>query len=211
ADDSPAGGSLAGCKPAGRSPANPPAPKTLRNGDVITLQIQGTRVKAFSGVIDAPDSLPGDPEPSRVFPAFVPNDFMKRLLQREGQWHREGGGGITPEITQAFQHRIGLDYRKEWVRWFNIPEHPVIETLAILTHYVDSYLTLQHPECLSVLPALDAAENELAHQLAEDPLLQALLDDWRAHPCIPRLDLRKPLHITSSLFRSAQAENWGSG
>ena len=97
------------------------------------------------------------------------------------------------------------------MRWFNILEYPVIETLAILTHYVDSYLTLQHPECLSVLPALDAAETDLAHQLAEDPLLQALLEDWRAYPCIPRLDLRKPLHITSSLFRSAQAENWGSG
>ncbi len=202
ADDSPAGGS-----PAGGSPATPPAPKTLRNSDVITLQIQGTRVKAFSGVIDAPGGLIGDPEPSRVFPAFVPDDFINRLLQREGQWHREGGG----DVIQNFDHRIGLDYRKDWVRWFNIPEHPVIETLAILTHYVDSYLTLQHPECLSVLPALDAAENELAHQLAEDPLLQALLDDWRAYPCIPRLDLRKPLHITSSLFRSAQAENWGSG
>jgi hypothetical protein len=197
--------------PAGGSPATPPAPKTLRNGDVITLQIQGTRVKAFSGVIDAPGRLIGDPEPSRVFPAFVTNDFINRLLQREGQWHREGGGDLTPEITQAFQHRIGLDYRKEWVRWFNILEYPVIETLAILTHYVDSYLTLQHPECLSVLPALDAAETDLAHQLAEDPLLQALLEDWRAYPCIPRLDLRKPLHITSSLFRSAQAENWGSG
>lgn len=197
--------------PAGGSPVTHPTPKTLRNGDVLTLQIQGTRVKAFSGVVDAPDNLPGDPEPSRVFPAFVPNDFMKRLLQREGQWHRKGGGDLTPEIAQAFQHRIGLDYRKDWVRWFNVPEHPVIETLAILTHRVDSYLTLQHPECLSVLPALDAAENELAHQLADDPLLQALLDDWRAHPCLPRLDLCKPLHITSSLFRSVQAENWGSG
>ncbi len=207
----PADGSPADGRPADGRPATPPTPKTLRNGDVLTLQIQGTQVKAFCGVIDAPDSLPGDPEPSRVFPAFVPDDFIKRLLQREGQWHREGGGDITPEITQAFKHRIGLDYRKDWVRWFNIPEHPVIETLAILTHYVDSYLTLQHPECLSVLPALDAAERELAHQLADDPLLQALLDDWRAYPCIPRLDLRKPLHITSSLFRSAQAENWGSG
>ena len=200
--DGPAGGN-----PAGGSPATPPAPKTLRNGDVLTLQIQGTRVKAFSGVIDAPDSLPGDPDPSRVFPAFVTNDFLSRLLQREGQWRREGGGDVIPN----FDHRIGLDYRKEWVRWFNIPEHPVIETLAILTHHVDSYLTLQHPECLSVLPALDAAENDLAHQLADDPLLQALLEDWRAHPCLPRLDLRKPLHITSSLFRSVQAENSGSG
>ena len=202
ADDIPAGGSLAG-----GSPATPPAPKTLRNGDVLTLQIQGTRVKAFSGVIDAPGGLIGDPEPSRVFPAFVPDDFIKRLMQREGQWRREGGGDAIPN----FVHRIGLDYRKEWVRWFNVPEHPVIETLAILTHYVDSYLTLQHPECLSVLPALDAAENDLAHQLAEDPLLQALLENWRAHPGIPRLDLRKPLHITSSLFRSVQAENSGSG
>ena len=181
--------------PADGSPATPPAPKTLHNGDVLTLQIQGTRVKAFSGVIDAPDSLPGDPDPSRVFPAFVTNDFLSRLLQREGQWRREGGGDVIPN----FDHRIGLDYRKEWVRWLNVPEHPVIETLAILTHCVDSYLTLQHPECLSVLPALDAAENDLAHQLADDPLLQALLEDWRAHPGIPRLDLRKPLHITSSL------------
>ncbi len=193
--------------PAGGSPATPPAQKTLRNSDVLTLQIQGTRVKAFSGVIDAPGGLIGDPEPSRVFPAFVPDDFIKRLMQREGQWRREGGGDAIPN----FVHRIGLDYRKEWVRWFNVPEHPVIETLAILTHYVDSYLTLQHPECLSVLPALDAAENDLAHQLAEDPLLQALLENWRAHPGIPRLDLRKPLHITSSLFRSVQAENRGSG
>lgn len=195
-------GAAHGERPADDSPANPPAPKTLRNGDVLTLQIQGTRVKAFSGVIDAPGGLIGDPEPSRVFPAFVPDDFIKRLMQREGQWRREGGGDAIPN----FDHRIGLDYRKEWVRWFNIPEHPVIETLAILTHHVDSYLTLQHPECLSVLPALDAAENDLAHQLADDPLLQALLEDWRAHPCLPRLDLRKPLHITSSLYRSVQAE-----
>ncbi|MCR1347303.1 hypothetical protein NRY68_16255 [Acidithiobacillus ferrooxidans] len=199
---------LAGGSPAdGECLAIPHTPKTLRNGDVLTLQIQGTRVKAFSGVIDAPGGLIGDPEPSRVFPAFVPDNFIQRLMQREGQWRRECGGDAIPN----FVHRIGLDYRKEWVRWFNVPEHPVIETLAILTHHVDSYLTLQHPECLSVLPALDAAENDLAHQLAEDPLLQALLENWRAHPGIPRLDLRKPLHITSSLYRSVQAENSGSG
>ena len=226
ADGGPAGGSLAGgssvpgespaddhspCPADGSltdiSPVNLPAPKMQRNGDVITLQIQGTRVKAYSGVTHAPGGLIGDPDPSRVFPAFVPDNFIQRLLQREGQWRREGGGENLPN----FEHRIGLDYRKEWVRWFNAPENPVIETLAILTHYVDSYLTLQHPECLSVLPALDAAENDLAHQLAEDPLLQALLDDWRAHPAIPQFDLRKPLHITSSRFRTVQAENWGSG
>ncbi|MCL4525571.1 MAG: hypothetical protein M1492_03555 [Gammaproteobacteria bacterium] len=200
------------CPVDGESPANgslatPLTPKMQRNDDVITLQIQGARVKAYSGATYAPGSLIGDPDPSRVFPAFVPDDFIKRLMQREGQWRREGGSGNLPN----FEHRIGLDYRKDWVRWFNVPEHPVIETLALLTHFVDSYLTLQHPECLSVLPALDAAESDLARQLAEDPLLQVLLDDWRAHPAIPRLDLRKPLHITSSLFRSVQAENWGSG
>ncbi|MBU2767510.1 hypothetical protein HAP94_15335 [Acidithiobacillus ferrivorans] len=195
----------------GESTATPHIPKTHRNGDVLTLQTQGTRVKAFSGLQAAPGSLPGDPEPSRVFPAFVANDFLKRLLQCEGQCHRAGGGKITPEITRGFEQRIGLDYRKQWVHWFCVPEHPVIETLAILTNRLDSYLTLQHPECLSVLPALDAAERELAHRLAEDPLLQALLDDWRDHPNFPRLDLTKPLHITSSAFRIHQAENMSSG
>jgi hypothetical protein len=192
-------------------PASVTPSKMHRNGDALTLQIQGTRVKAFSGLQAAPGSLPGDPEPSRVFPAFVAGDFLKRLLQCEGQWHRAGGGEITPEIVQGFEQRFGLDYRKQWVHWFCVPEHPVIETLAILTNRVDSYLTLQHPECLSVLPALDAAERELAYRLAEDPLLQALIDDWRDHPGFPRLDLTKPLHITSSLFRSHQAENMSSG
>ncbi|WP_163057757.1 hypothetical protein [Acidithiobacillus ferrooxidans] len=185
-------------------------PKVFRDGEVLTLHTQGTRVTAFSGIIDAPGSLPGDPELSRVFPAFVSQDFLQRLLQREGQWHRAGGGEITPEIVRGFEQRIGLDYRKEWVRWFCVPEHPVIEALALLINPVDSYLTLQHPECLSILPALDAAEEMLAGKLQEDPLLQALLDDWREHPGFPRLDLRKPLHITSSLFRSFQAENRGS-
>ncbi|MBU2768716.1 hypothetical protein HAP94_21770 [Acidithiobacillus ferrivorans] len=204
---SPGPGLADGSAAHGESAAIPHTPRTLRNGDVLTLQIQGTRVKAFSGVVDAPGSLPGDPEPSRVFPAFVANDFLNRLLQREGQWRREGGGEIIP----SFDHRIGLDYRKQWVHWFCVPEHPVIETLAILTNRVDSYLTLQHPECLSVLPALDVAERELAHRLTEDPLLQALLDDWRDHPGFPRLDLTKPLHITSSAFRIHQAENMSSG
>ena len=241
-------------------------PKTVRNGDVITLQIQGTQVKAFVGVQNAPGSLPGDPDPSRVFPAFEEKDFLNRLLQREGQWYRAAGahppagsspagtlsasllsasltaarqpsaspfqGGtplqgasplqaasplqgtnpkISPEIARAFEQRIGLDYRKDWVRWLNVPEHPVIETLAILTHFVDSYLTLQHPESLSVLPALDEAERTLAAKLREDPLLQALLDDWRDHPGLPRLDLSKPLQITSSRFRRDMAQQWLSG
>ncbi|WP_414041481.1 toprim domain-containing protein [Acidithiobacillus sp. M4-SHS-6] len=201
--------------------------RTMRNPDVITLDIMGSYVRGFVGVMDAPGSLPGDPDPARVFPAFVPRDYLQRLLQLEGQWHRAGGGEITTEILQAFEHRIGLDYRKGWVHWFTksliqqqswpnaragfhpYPDHPVIETLAVLTHHVDSYLTLQHPECLSVIPALDDAETSLAERLAEDPLLQALLDDWRDHPRIPRLDLRKPLHITSTEFRGHHAKNSG--
>jgi hypothetical protein len=70
--------------------------------------------------------------------------------------------------------------------------NPVLESLEILIEPVNRYLA-EHPECLDITQALDAAADDLRSEIQDDPMIRVLLNNWLQNPVLPRLDLTKPL------------------
>lgn len=171
--------------------------------DTITLSpsVLTGQTMAHAGGNPALERLAGDPE-DRQFPTFIAMNYLwvlariTRDLERSHPACAQGIDSAPPEFTDYIQHRIGLEYRRQWVESYRAQmvfrHNPVLESLEILIEPVNRYLA-EHPECLDITQALDAAADDLRSEIQDDPMIRVLLNNWLQNPVLPRLDLSKPL------------------
>lgn len=171
------------------------------------------RLMAYTGIAPTLERLRGDTE-DRLFPTFLAVDYgivlsrVTRDLEREHpEILADGWSKAPPALADFVQHRVGLEYRRIWTeqnRDNAVDPDPLLETLGELVRRVLDYLR-DEPECLDIDEALRFVEDELHHERENDPLLHALLDDWRLNPVLPRLDLTKPLIAVRVFYAKEKA------
>jgi hypothetical protein len=171
------------------------------------------RLMAYTGIAPTLERLRGDTE-DRLFPTFLAVDYgivltrVTRDLERERpEILADGWSKAPPALADFVQHRVGLEYRRMWVeknRRNTVDPNPLLETLGELVRRVLDYLR-DEPECLDIDEALRFVEDELHRDRENDPLLHALLQDWRINPVLPRLDLTKPLIAVRVFYAKEKA------